>query len=82
MSGKNEAEELADTDAQMRLPFSAADRLTHLLLQQLFEGLLGLLLCAPFVDFLLKFWPFLFWGFDTKDKTNMINSFFEKGATN
>lgn len=44
------------------------DRPTHLLLQQLFEGLLGLLLCVPFVGFLLKFWPFLFGGFDTEGK--------------
>lgn len=60
---------LADTHTHTHIYILAPlDRLTHLLLQQLFEGLLGLLLCVPFVDFLLKFWPFFFWGFDTEGK--------------
>lgn len=44
------------------------DRATHLLLQELLKGLLGLFLCVPLVGFLLKFWPFLLWGFDTGGK--------------
>ena len=42
---------------------------SHLLLQQLFEGLLGLFFCVPFVSFLLKFWPFFLWDFHTEFKT-------------
>lgn len=42
--------------------------LTNLLLQQLFEGLLSLLFCVPFVGFLLKFWPFFFCDFNTEGK--------------
>lgn len=44
------------------------DRLTHLLLQQLLEGLLCLLFCVPFVRFLLKFWTLFLWNLHTEEQ--------------
>ncbi len=49
----------------MLTPF---DSLAHLLLQQLFEGLLGLLFRVPLVSFLLKFWPFFLRDFNAEGK--------------
>ncbi len=51
---------------------SPFDSLTHLFLQQLFEGLLGLLFCVPLVSFLLKFRPFFLWDFNTERREDII----------